>query len=460
MFKNFYRPIQDYIRSSGSEALFNDIFESRFIMATAPPSGEILWKNFLQTVLINLLPKKKPQLPFFWKPLIYILNHQNDYITEQDLHDIINKTLLKYLNSFQKHRLITQLQTFQFHLKKWVTGPYHQKFLSPELNNVRFVQDTFQLNSLWEASTFLFHCGYPYFQGKHAQCAWKRFQSLSSDNTYEDWWSQLSQTDLPVVEQIRLDVLLETFFSGCQVLFFEGLECKLESCSRCPLTDKCEFSRIHYNTETAEYIISQIKAGNIRNIKSTDLICFLLEEPSHIVESGKNLIDVFTSIHSDNLSDYGNFSDRFTILAIKELGRRKLKKESSINLTSFTNSQSVYHHFENIVKDEQQESFYTLLLDNKNKVLSEKLITRGILDQSLVHPREVFASAIQARAAAIILVHNHPSGIPTPSRQDIKITRRLCDVGKVVGIQVLDHVIIGDDCHYSFIDQGIMPEIT
>ena len=85
------------------------------------------------------------------------------------------------------------------------------------------------------------------------------------------------------------------------------------------------------------------------------------------------------------------------------------------------------------------------------------MITLGTLNQSLIHPREIFAPAIELRAASVILIHSHPSGDSKPSKQDIEITKRLCDVGEIMGIKILDHVIIGDD-YFSFVDQDLMQE--
>jgi len=91
-----------------------------------------------------------------------------------------------------------------------------------------------------------------------------------------------------------------------------------------------------------------------------------------------------------------------------------------------------------------QEAFYAILLDTKNKVICTPCLTSlGLLDTSLVHPREVFREAVRQSAASVILAHNHPSGDPTPSKEDIDITRRLADAGKILGIRVIDHVICG-----------------
>lgn len=103
-----------------------------------------------------------------------------------------------------------------------------------------------------------------------------------------------------------------------------------------------------------------------------------------------------------------------------------------------------------------QEVFKVILLDIKNQVISVPLISKGGLSSSIVHPREVFKEAIKRSAAAMILAHNHPSGIPEPSREDISITKRLLAVGEIMGIDVLDHVIIGDGIYYSMREEGMI----
>jgi DNA repair protein RadC len=97
-----------------------------------------------------------------------------------------------------------------------------------------------------------------------------------------------------------------------------------------------------------------------------------------------------------------------------------------------------------------------LLLNNKNRVRAHKVISSGSLTASLVHPREVFKSVILYGAAAVILCHNHPSGDPEPSPEDIEITRRLVQCGEIFGIRMLDHVILGADSIFSFADRGMM----
>ncbi len=102
------------------------------------------------------------------------------------------------------------------------------------------------------------------------------------------------------------------------------------------------------------------------------------------------------------------------------------------------------------------ESFLVVHLDGKNRMVGMTTCSIGSMTASLVHPRDVFRPAIANMTAGLIFMHNHPSGDPAPSEEDIQITRRLCEVGKVVGIRGLDHIIIGKDRYFSFADQGLI----
>lgn len=120
-----------------------------------------------------------------------------------------------------------------------------------------------------------------------------------------------------------------------------------------------------------------------------------------------------------------------------------------------TTSQQLYEFFADL-NLEVKEHFLAVHLDSKNRVQCLDRVSLGSLNASIVHPREVFKAALLSSAAAIILVHNHPSGDPTPSREDLELTNRLKECGELLGIRVLDHVIVGDRCYVSLADRGLM----
>ena len=128
------------------------------------------------------------------------------------------------------------------------------------------------------------------------------------------------------------------------------------------------------------------------------------------------------------------------------------KAESYLTGDPLTSSQAVFSMFR-FLQEEAKEHFFALHLDSKNRLLCAEHVSSGSLNASIVHPREVFKSALLSSAAAMILVHNHPSGASSPSSEDIEISQRLKQGSELLGIRLLDHVIVGSD-YYSFADQG------
>jgi len=143
------------------------------------------------------------------------------------------------------------------------------------------------------------------------------------------------------------------------------------------------------------------------------------------------------------------------IAAAVEIGRR-LAAFSDEARPQIRGPESVAHLLMPELRHAPREEFCALLLDAQNRVLRVSTITIGLLDESLVHPREVFREALRHNCAAIIVAHNHPSGDPTPSRQDIAVTRRLMEAGAVIGIEVLDHIVIGDGRWVSLKERDLL----
>jgi DNA repair protein RadC len=139
------------------------------------------------------------------------------------------------------------------------------------------------------------------------------------------------------------------------------------------------------------------------------------------------------------------------ILAAIELSKRYLIQ----NNRRITDAADVYAELKPFAA-KAQEHFLSITLDGASHIINTRIVFIGTLNQSLVHPREVFADAIADRAAGIIIAHNHPSGTLEPSRADIQITDRLKEVSRLVGIELLDHVILSREGYYSFSDEGLL----
>ena len=121
----------------------------------------------------------------------------------------------------------------------------------------------------------------------------------------------------------------------------------------------------------------------------------------------------------------------------------------------FHDPASIADYYMERLRHEDQEVLLCMMLDTKNQLLGEKEITRGTVNATMISPRELFLAALQFRAVHILLVHNHPSGIPEPSGDDITVTRQIRRAGEMLGITLLDHIIIGDHCYTSMLEQGI-----
>lgn len=143
------------------------------------------------------------------------------------------------------------------------------------------------------------------------------------------------------------------------------------------------------------------------------------------------------------------------IAAALELGRRA-SAEPALSLEHVASPRDIFDRFGPQMRDLRHEEFHVLLLNVQHRILRDVLVTRGILDASVIHPREVFRPAILENAAGVILVHNHPSGDPDPSPEDRRVTAQLAEAGCAVGIDVLDHVVIGDAAFVSFVEAGLL----
>jgi DNA repair protein RadC len=145
------------------------------------------------------------------------------------------------------------------------------------------------------------------------------------------------------------------------------------------------------------------------------------------------------------------------LIASIEIGRRVATHRLVVG-EPIQRAEDVHRHFYLRLRSARQECFIALQLDGRHRLQSEVLVTRGTLTASLVHPREVFRSAVREAAAALVLVHNHPSGDPSPSREDREVTERLSRAGEILGVRVVDHVIVAERGYHSFREAGDMQQ--
>ena len=142
------------------------------------------------------------------------------------------------------------------------------------------------------------------------------------------------------------------------------------------------------------------------------------------------------------------------IKAAIELGRRIYIENNKLGGIILNNSLKIYEYFKDLVGNKKQEYFYTVYVDTKGRYIDKKCLFVGTINNSIVHPREIFKEAYLLSANGIICIHNHPSGDPTPSKEDIMITRKIKEIGMIHGIRLVDHLIVGANSYYSFYEDN------
>lgn len=196
-----------------------------------------------------------------------------------------------------------------------------------------------------------------------------------------------------------------------------------------------------------ELLAILIKSGT-KNYSAKEIASIILSELNNISDLKNINYKILTNIKGIGIKK------SCVLLAAIELGKRINNYTSSIINRKLNSSAIVFEYYKNLLGNTKQEHFYCIYLDNSKRIIYEKLLFIGTVNYSVVHPREVFKEAYYYSASAIICVHNHPSNNLFPSQEDLALTKNLIEVGKILGIKVIDHLIIGKDNYYSFLENG------
>lgn len=199
------------------------------------------------------------------------------------------------------------------------------------------------------------------------------------------------------------------------------------------------------------------------NLSNTELISIILNsgvKNISVKELSNNIlnsIDDISDLKNISLNNLKNIKGVGEVKAIKllsaiELGKR-VYQDKKIDKIKMNSADKIFNYMNQILKNKKQEYFYALYLDSKKNLIEAKLLFMGTINKSIVHPREIFKYAYLLSASSIICVHNHPSGDTNPSNEDIILTSSLVEIGKLQGINIVDHIIIGND-YYSFFENG------
>lgn len=175
-----------------------------------------------------------------------------------------------------------------------------------------------------------------------------------------------------------------------------------------------------------------------------------------LLEKFESLQNLFTRSPSELMKVKGIGPAKAATLCAAFCLARKVQAKEATNKSTFRRSSDVKDHYLPLMRDLRKEVFKVLLVNRANRLIREVTISEGTLDASIVHPRDVFREAMLEPAAGVILIHNHPSGNPNPSEEDIQITRRLVEAGRLLGIKVYDHIILAGEEYRSLADDGLL----
>lgn len=219
------------------------------------------------------------------------------------------------------------------------------------------------------------------------------------------------------------------------------------------------------NQLTDEYVMGQLSQFGPDTLTDKELLYCIVRIFCSQKVAQKSTISYFDENHDfsritqltrlDWKLLFNNQNKALKMLAIEELLKRNQQSTKYI-LGQICSSKKVGEYLIPKLKFYQQEVLYVLYLDTKNQIIHEKELFKGTLNQATVHPREIFKFAVQYSAARIIIAHNHPSGILTPSENDQRMTQRLAECGEILGIELLDHLVIGQKDYYSFREHHVI----
>ena len=218
-----------------------------------------------------------------------------------------------------------------------------------------------------------------------------------------------------------------------------------------PILDRPRERFIKYgvNNLSNEELLSIVLKNGYKDYSVKDLSNNILKDIKDITELKYKTVNELTKIKG-----IGKVK-AITLLSSIELGKRVYQDKDNIDI-KLNSSKLIYKYIKDKLKYKKQEYFYVLYLDTKKYLIDEKLLFIGTLDTANVHPREIFKYAYINSSKSIILIHNHPSGDTLPSKEDILLTNKIIEIGKIMGINVIDHLIIGNNNYYSFYDNNDM----
>lgn len=312
--------------------------------------------------------------------------------------------------------------------------------------------------------------GLPLHEDEAIQRMLLRLGVLSNDLTQTESYARIEAflRDLVTAtnrSEAQVSLVLRLYAAGMEGVVKKAICGDIPHCRECGITKDCEFYNAPPGWKEARLPPAKrlIREG-VESLSDEEVVALLLagnRAGEEAITTARNLLSRFGGFRALAAATYGELASLRDLgpaealrLAVCGAFYRRALAEQRTPGPVIRSPRDIYEFCYPRMRDLKKEEFVVLLLDQKNRILREEKISVGTLTESLVHPREVFGPAIRESAAALVFVHNHPSGDSTPSQADRDLTRRLCDAAHLMQFRVLDHIIIGDGNFTSFSEQG------
>ena len=475
---NFFDRLSQWEHAGRALEIFDSLMAQP--LAETPANFHLrLYHSLIDHLLIALkLPHTQGASVWEWKPL-YRFGQEIDphYFTEGEIRRLLGHWPL--IDPELRQTLGSVLTGF-FHLRR---QGFPEKYPSPFLPNAeceRWIR-IFPPKLAWSSLGILRQVGLLPMGSASGFRAFSRFSEGAFDpgldpDRLRRWQAECWRGALPApramniergepdsVAPYRANFLAAVFAGRFEMLGIPGACSHVPSCEECPLEKECRWRNDPKEGQVgAPEVLTQARLGAFDHLRPHQLLQALFgmneDEGARLkgLLAGTTLRQV-ASRQKRELRDTFGFHpllpERMQVAF--ELCKRFNEERMTVG-APFATAWDVFNHFRMRMRDLKQEQFLVVLLDNKRRYLDDRIITQGTLDASPVHPREAFNAAIRESAAAVVFVHNHPSGDPKPSQDDIQVTRQLIQAGELIGIPVLDHLIIAGDGYISLLEEGLL----
>jgi DNA repair protein RadC len=468
----FFARLADWEQTSHAVDTFERVLNHP-VSTPQPLFYSRLYRHLIDLLLKRLsLPHSDGASEWEWKPL-YDFGQTVDpfYFTEGAIQKLLERWPV--IDHDKRQIMLAVLAGF-FHLRRAGFPNCYPSPLVPVHELERWVR-IFPADWAWESLYVLRQLGFATMSSRWAYHAFVRFSEGQfephlDENSLRRWYSecwragalQAGQGD-EQAQPYQANFVASAFAGRLSSMGLSGPCGYIPDCERCPLSDECRW----YNAPASERpgpseILALVRRGHVEHLRTDQLLQGLYNlgdgDGSQMrTQLAGTSLRALASMSVQELDAAFGFHrllpERLSVTF--ELCRRFNEERMSVG-GAFQTPWDVFKHFRMRLRDLKQEQFIVVLLDNKKRYLNDLVITQGTLNASPVHPRDVFNAAIRERAASVVIVHNHPSGDPKPSREDVHVTQQLIKVGELVGIPVLDHIIIADDLYISMLEQGLM----